>query len=131
MQMWFALAQSGLNPRNFGRLQNAASEFTNKTNLEAQESLHNATRLFLTFWNAVKDRSQEPELHVAENGRLQAIWSHQNGWFLVMEFGCNDIVFWAIYQDDDMVEGQQSSASIAELARNLQALPSKPLNWRC
>ena len=128
---WFALNQSGISPRNFGRLQNAATQFEGMVGLAASQTLYSAVRLFLTFWDAVKQGNQEPELYVATNGHLQTVWSHQNGWFLVIEFSGDDKVFWAMYQDADIVEGQQSSATIAQLAETLTALASKPLRWRC
>lgn len=127
LQNWYALAQSGISPRNFGRLQNAATQFEGATS----QTLYSAVRLFLTFWAAVKRDNQEPELYVSASGRLQAVWSHQNGWFLVIEFSGDDKVLWAMYQDADIVEGQQSSATIAQLADTLKALASKPLRWRC
>ncbi len=131
LQSWFVLAQSDISPRNFGRLQNAAIQFEGMDGSDAGRTLNGAIRLFLTFWATVKDGNQEPELYVAASGCLQAVWSHQNGWFLVIEFGSDDGVFWAIYQDADIVEGQQRPATIAQLAQNLQALASKPLRWRC
>ena len=131
LQSWYALARSGISPRNFGRLQNAASQFEGMVGHEAPETLNRAIRLFLTFWAAIKQGNQEPELYVAASGRLQAVWSHQNGWYLVIEFGGDDKLFWAMYQDEYIVEGQQSTATIAELAKNLKALASKPLRWCC
>ena len=131
LQMWYALAHSGISARNFGRLQTAASELVDRASSEAARTLYGATNLFLKFWDEVKQGNQEPELHVADSGRLQALWSHPNGWFLVIEFGSDDKVFWAVYQDADIVEGEQSSANIALLAQNLMALASKPLRWHC
>ena len=128
---WFALNQSGISPHNFGRLQNAANQFEEIVDLAASQTLYSAVRLFLTFWTAATKGNQEPELYVATNGRLQAVWSHKTGWFLVIEFGGDDKVFWAMYQDADIVEGEKPSATIAELAETLKALPSKPLKWRC
>ncbi len=128
---WFALNQSGISPHNFGRLQNAGNQFEEIVDLAASQTMYSAVRLFLTFWAAAKQGNQEPELYVATNGRLQAVWSHKNGWFLVIEFGGDDKVFWAMYQDADIVEGEKPSATIAELAETLKALPSKPLRWRC
>ena len=131
LQNWFALNQSGISPRNFARLLNAATQFEGIVDLAASQTLYSAVSLFLTFWAAAKQGNREPELYVATNGRLQAVWSHKNGWFLVIEFGGDDKVFWAMYQDADIVEGEKPSATIAELAETLKALPSKPLRWRC
>ena len=131
LKNWYALAQSDISPRNFGRLQNAATQFEGTDGLTASQTLSSTVKLFLTFWAAAKQGNREPELYVAANGRLQAVWSHTNGWFLVIEFGGDDKVFWAMYQDADIVEGEKPSATIAELAETLKALPSKPLRWRC
>ena len=131
LKSWFALSQSDISPRNFTRLQNAAIQFEGTAGVAASQTLYGAIRQFLTFWTAVKQGNQEPELYVANNGRLQAVWSHQNGWFLVIEFSGDDKVFWGMYQDEDILEGEKSSATITELAETLKALPSKPLRWRC
>lgn len=127
---WFMLAKSGLSPRAFGRLQAEVGKIAESSG-EQLRMLGLALRLFLTFWQLVKAEAREPDLYVLPNGGLQALWSHANGSFLVMEFVGNERVYWAVNEGDNITEGQHAANSLRALAMSLKAQPNKPLKWTC
>jgi hypothetical protein len=88
---------------------------------------HDSLRFFLEFWTLARAVASEPQIALAPNGHLQAVWYRNSKRSLDVEFSKTGDAFFGLFDGRTIVEGVET---VSGLAHMLITRESKPLQWR-
>ena len=124
---WSRLALSGIGTALYTRLVNLAKREAGWRGSGSRALDGSSLQTFLNFWKMVRGYAVQPQVVLAPNGNMQAIWQKSSKKILDLEFAEGNRVYFGLFDGASVQDGVDAAN---ELARALLNRSSEPLKWR-
>jgi hypothetical protein len=122
---WGVISSSGMSVALFDRLVRLSGSRDGWHGPGSLSLSGKSLRAFLAFWSLIRSYAVEPEMALAPDGTLNAVWYRGMKQQLDTRFVDGNVVF-GLFSGNSILEGTDKTAIVADL---LLSHPAKPLTW--
>ncbi len=126
---WNKLRRSGIGQSLYARILWLASQRLEGHRLGLRPLSSRSLRCFLEFWQAFRERLNEPEIFLLPSGCVQAEWSDRNS-LLAIEFRDDGRLLYALVDRGSVQDGIENYSTAGTMVAALEARPRNPFRWR-